>query len=186
MGADRLHDIPVLAGNVHTDKFDACNGTRSSAVPVVGVLDINDHRTTHRVVARVLLSETLWIEVCTETHQTRTVRQDYCSPARTRGVDACVYVLVPRVSRRLAMLSRWTHADENENVRRGTNHKSYAHNALDYIRHGGDRVPRVSAMGVLHLAAYRCIARRNNNDILRVSRKDFNGAAQYVASTQGK
>ena len=84
------------------------------------------------------------------------------------------------------MLSRWTHADEDEDVRRGANYKSYAHNALDYIRHGGDRVPRVSAMGVLHLAAYRSIARCNNNDRFRVSRKDFNGAAQCVASTQGK
>lgn len=74
MGADRLHDIPVLAGNVHTNKFDACDGTRSSAVPVVGVLDIDPNRTVHRVAASVLLSETLRLEVCTETHQTRTVR----------------------------------------------------------------------------------------------------------------
>ena len=84
------------------------------------------------------------------------------------------------------MLSRWTHADEDEDVCRCTNHKPYAHNAMDYIRHGGDRVSWVSAMGVLHLAAYRSIARRNNNDRLRVSRKDFNGAAQCMASTQGK
>lgn len=186
MGADRLHDIPVLAGNVHTDKFDACNSTRSSVVPVVGVLDVDSNRSARWVAAGVLLSETLRTQVCIKTNQTGTVRQDYRSPARTRGVDTRVYVLVPRVSRRLAMLNRWTHADEDEDVRHCTNHKSYAHYALDDIRHGGDRVLRVSAMGVLHLAAYRSIARCNNNDILRVSRKDFNGAAQCVASTQGK
>ncbi len=186
MGADRLHDIPVLAGNVHTDKFDACNGTRSSAVPVVGVLDIDAYRTTRRVAVRVLLSETLRFEVRIETHQTRTVRQDYRSPARTRGINTRVYVLVPRVSRRLAMLSRWTHADENQDVRRRANHKPHAHYALDYIRHSGDRVLRLFTMGVLHLATYRRAARRTHNDRLRVSRKDFNGAAQCVASTQGK
>lgn len=183
MGTDRLHDIPVLAGNVHTDKFDACNSTRSSAVPVVGVLDIDSNRSARWVAASVLLSETLRAQVCIETHQTGTVRQDYRSPARTRDIDTRVYVLVPRVSRRLAMLSCWAHADENEDVRRGTNHKPYAHYTLDDIRHGGDRVLGVSAMGVLHLAAYRSIARCNNNDRLRVSRKDFNGAAQCVAST---
>lgn len=186
MGADRLHDIPVLAGNVHTDKLNACDGTRSSAVPVVGVSDIDSHRTTRGFAVRVLLSETLRFEVRIETYQTRTVRQDYHSPARTRGVYAGVYVLVPRVSRRLAMLSRWTHTDEDKDVRHRANHKPHAHYALDYIRHCGDRVLRLFAMGVLHLAAYRRAARCNNNDKLRVSRKDFNGAAQRVASTQRK
>ena len=99
MGADRLHDIPVLAGNVHTDKFDACDDTRSSAIPVVGVLDIDPNRSARRLSVRVLLSATLRLEVRIETHQTRTVRQDYRSPARTRGIDTRVYVLVPRVSR---------------------------------------------------------------------------------------